>query len=409
MKLSVIVGTRNRAYEIAPCLNSIAAALAHAGPIDAEIVVVDNGSTDDTAATLKTWASTSAVPVQLLFEPQAGLARAQNRALRSARGELLAFTDDDCRLHKEYFNDLLRHDAGDTELVLRGGRIDLGDPTDLPLTINTSPTPVRWNRQMNSARKVPIIGQIIGCNMTMRRALVERLGPFDQDFSPGSRIGSGADVDYVFRAYLAGATVEYVPDMAVLHFHGRKTSADGNKVLRRYLIGYGGLCAKHFFKDPNLFRPLYWDLKNAIKEVVSGTNTCAPSLAFSHKDKVMCAARGAIRYLFMRKDRSALKTWEERRDDTLFSSSARQNIEAVEAEGFRLHLYEAGSYYFVADQRNTGEALQSNQAEKPDFLRLRAFFAWCCIFVVLALIALWHGIKLIGKPLLSPFRVFHKG
>ena len=138
MKLSVIIATRNRAYAIADCLDSVAAAFAYAAPLDAEIVVVDNGSTDDTAGIINAWAASSAVRVHLLFEPKAGLPRAHNRALRAARGEILAFTDDDCRLSKEYVTDLLRHNAGDIGLVLRGGRVELGDPTDLPLTINTS-------------------------------------------------------------------------------------------------------------------------------------------------------------------------------------------------------------------------------------------------------------------------------
>jgi len=43
--------------------------------------------------------------------------------------------------------------------------------------------------------------------MTMRRALVEKLGPFDEDFGPGSRVGTGDDADYLYRAYLAGASL----------------------------------------------------------------------------------------------------------------------------------------------------------------------------------------------------------
>jgi glycosyltransferase involved in cell wall biosynthesis len=49
MKLSVIVSTRNRAHAIVGCLDSIAASLAKAAPLDAEIVVVDNGSQDATS------------------------------------------------------------------------------------------------------------------------------------------------------------------------------------------------------------------------------------------------------------------------------------------------------------------------------------------------------------------------
>ena len=48
MRLSVIVCTKNRARNITPCLDSIAAAFSLAAPLDAEIVIVDNGSTDNT-------------------------------------------------------------------------------------------------------------------------------------------------------------------------------------------------------------------------------------------------------------------------------------------------------------------------------------------------------------------------
>lgn len=124
MRLSVIIVTKNRAHHIAPCLDSIAAAFARSAPLDAEIVIVNNGSTDNTAAAIFDWSTANTVPIRALWEPRPGKARGLNLALRVARGDLLAFTDDDCRLHPEYVNDLLRHDAADNELVLRGGRVE---------------------------------------------------------------------------------------------------------------------------------------------------------------------------------------------------------------------------------------------------------------------------------------------
>jgi hypothetical protein len=183
-------------------------------------------------------------------------------------------------MHPDYFNDALRHDAGDADLVLRGGRIELGDPTDLPFTINTVPTRERWSLATNSARHDRIAGQINGCNMTMRRALVERLGLFDEDFGPGTPIGSGDDTEYLFRAYLAGITLEHVPDMTVLHYHGRKTAASGFALWRKYQIGGGAIGLKYFLKHPNLCRPTYWDIKNALREFVTGTNTFLPEAGF---------------------------------------------------------------------------------------------------------------------------------
>jgi len=213
------------------------------------------------------------------------LSVAQNLALRTAQGELLAITDDDCRLSKDYVKDLLRHDASDgDELVLRGGRIELGDPTDLPLAIKTTPTRLRFNRRMNPAtnptRRDTIIGQISGCNMTMRRAVAERLGGFDEHFGPGAAITSGADADYLFRAYISDITIEYVHDMAVSHHHGRKKKTVGYQLMRGYSIGAGALYAKYVFKHPNLSRPFYWDMKAAIKELLSGSNLYFPLSGF---------------------------------------------------------------------------------------------------------------------------------
>jgi glycosyltransferase involved in cell wall biosynthesis len=102
--------------------------------------------------------------LQSLSEPRPGKARALNRALRVARGDVFAFTDDDCRLHPQHVNDLLRYDAGDTGLVLRGGRTALGDPTDLPYIINLKPDVRRWSLAANSARHTNIAGEIHGCN-----------------------------------------------------------------------------------------------------------------------------------------------------------------------------------------------------------------------------------------------------
>ena len=279
-------------------VDSIAAAIAKAAPLDAEIVIVDNGSTDNTSEIVKGWATASGIPVQALTEPRAGKGRALNLALQAARGELLAFIDDDCRFHPEHVNDHLRHDAADTELLLRGGRIELGDPTDLPMTINITPTVKRWSRALNSARHHAMNGIINGCNMTMRRALFDRLGPFDENFGPGGPF-SGDDTEYIFRAYAAGTTIEYVPDMAVSHYHGRKTTDAAWKLWRHYMIGQGAIFAKYFFKHPSLARPYYWDTKNAIKEILTRSNTCFPEFGFSHGHKVRYETLGAIRYLLL--------------------------------------------------------------------------------------------------------------
>jgi GT2 family glycosyltransferase len=278
LKLSFIVVTKNASRRLVPCLNSIAAALNRAAPLDAQILVVDNGSTDDTGIVVRNWAKTTAIPTLAMVEPRPGKSRCLNLALRVSDGDLLAFPDDDCRLHPQYVNDLLRHDAAATELVLRGGRIELGDPTDLPYSINTSPTPKRWHISLNSTRRDCIAGELAGCNMAMRRALVERLGPFDENFGPGSRMWSGDDAEYFFRAYAAGITLEYVPDMVVFHYHGRKTAEQGRALFRRYSIGWGAVHAKYLFQHYSFYRERYGDLR----ALLAGNNTFLRYRFFAH-------------------------------------------------------------------------------------------------------------------------------
>jgi GT2 family glycosyltransferase len=125
--------------------------------------------------------------------------------------------------------------------------------------------------------------------MTIRREVFERLGFFDERFGAGSSIPVGEDTDYVYRAYQEGIIVEYVADMKVFHFHGRRTTKQGHMLFQNYMIARGGLYAKYFFKDYNLCRHFYWDLKAACKELFQGGNNFLRKLIF-HTEKLFCVA-----------------------------------------------------------------------------------------------------------------------
>jgi hypothetical protein len=120
--------------------------------------------------------------------------------------------------------------------------------------------------------------------------------------------------------------------------------------MRRYMIANGAMSVKYLLKHPNFCRPLYWDLKHILKEIVTGKNTYLPEIGFSHRNKLACIARGAGRYFFMRKDHSARRLWDEERDRALFSSPATRKIEALEAQGYRLHHREGDEYHFVKER-----------------------------------------------------------
>lgn len=288
MELSVIVCTHNRQQMLIGCLDSIARSLTRAQPVEAEIVVVDNASEDGTAAAVAAWSASCGFAVQFLREERRGPVPARNCGVRAARGGLLVFIDDDCHMDEAYVANALRCDGRNSEPVLYGGRVELGDPSDLPLTIKTDLTPRRWNVGMRSARHENLGNCLHGCNMMMRRSLLERVGPFDER--------TDNDIDLVYRCYLAGITIEYVPEIAVFHYHGRKTATEGYKVFRVYMIQMGALYAKYLLRKPELCRQVLWDLRGAAKELMGQGNTFLPEIGFSHKHRLYYNAIGVLKY-----------------------------------------------------------------------------------------------------------------
>jgi glycosyltransferase involved in cell wall biosynthesis len=297
MKVSVLICTRNRAQSLIRCLDSIDIAARAASLADAEIIVTDNGSEDDTSSIVRKWAPRSSVAVRLEYEPKAGITIAKNRGLRSARGEILVLTDDDCRLQSDYFVELLRLHANDAEPALRGGRVELGDEADLDLTIKTETVPKRWDLSRRSARHENLGNCFLGCNLFMTRAVYERLGPFDENFGVDGKIPSGEDTEYIFRAYAAGLKLEYAPNIVVFHHHGRQTPADARRLWHNYMIGSGGLYAKYLLRRPSLCGQIRWDLKGLFREIVTRKNLFLPEYGFSYVDKFRCYLRGATLYL----------------------------------------------------------------------------------------------------------------
>ena len=89
--LTVIISTRDRARWLEKTLEQLS--LQEVGPIRWEVFVVNNGSRDDTGDVLKRMSAK--LPLFHFFEPEPGKSRACNRAIETAHGELLLFTDDD--------------------------------------------------------------------------------------------------------------------------------------------------------------------------------------------------------------------------------------------------------------------------------------------------------------------------
>lgn len=285
-QLSFVICTRNRVSMMPGCLDSLLAATRAAPDVSVEIVVVDNGSTDGTAAAVEQWASANAIPVRVVPEPRAGLSIARNAGFSAARGDILVFTDDDCRVAPDYIAHLIRAHAAYSGPAIIGGRVELGDARDLPMTIKT-------DKEAAVFDGVDAGAFVIGSNLTLNRAAWTKVGLMDERLGAGTPLHASEETDYIHRAYLAGVPILYAPELCVYHFHGRRTAPEIKKLWRGYSIGNGALFAKYF--GTPFMRQFRWNLKNALKEALNRTQL-RPDMGMTYRAMVLGNIEGMALY-----------------------------------------------------------------------------------------------------------------
>jgi glycosyltransferase involved in cell wall biosynthesis len=226
-----------------------------------ELVVVDNGSTDQTNRFLRDYATTVTFPTTLLFEKIPGLSRARNVGWKAARGQIIAFTDDDCYVASDYV-DCVYKVFRDERIGFAAGRVNLFDPADYPMTIRTSA-----ESELFAPRSYIPAGRMHGANMMFRRRALEEIDGFDPELGAGTRFMSAEDLDAQVRASCAGWWGCYAPCVIVAHHHGRK-AIDLAALLRGYAIGRGAHIAKLLLLRniwpvvfPIVLRHWYWSAR----------------------------------------------------------------------------------------------------------------------------------------------------
>lgn len=220
MELSVCICTWNRARSLAETLLTVAHALD--GAPEAEVVVVDNACDDDTAAVLARFQRL--LPLRALREPRPGLSHARNAAVRAARGELVAFTDDDVLWTRGGLAALAEAARRHPEAHFFGGRVLpwwphrpprwLRDPSlDLIAGVLGHYAPDSRSRALDAGDPLPI-----GACFALRRSVLEAVGGFDPELGlAGARRRRGEETDLLARAVAAGFRGRYVAEARCYH------------------------------------------------------------------------------------------------------------------------------------------------------------------------------------------------
>ncbi len=213
-RISVVVCSYNGARTIVDCLEG----LARLDYPDYEVIVVDDGSRDATAASARRYAC------RLIQTPNRGLARARNAGLAAASGEIVAYIDDDAFPDPHW----LRYLAATFMSTLHAG---VGGPNIAPpgdgwiaeCVARAPGGPLHVLLSDQEAEHIP------GCNMAFRRTCLEAIGGFDPQFRT-----AGDDVDVCWRLQERGWTLGFHP--AALVWHHRRNSV---RTYWKQQIGYG--------------------------------------------------------------------------------------------------------------------------------------------------------------------------
>lgn len=237
MDFSIVIPVRNRPREIVAC---VAACYAQSHPATRyEVIVVDNGSTDQTAR------EAARAGARLISEAEPNRCLARNAGARIVRGRWIVFTDSDCIPAPDWLENLaveIARPPGGPAPGIIAGRIDPAPPRNAVQAYIAARRWIDQEKFLNPAQRLsPRFSPPFAsaANLAVRRDVFESVGGFDPALAVAAE-----DADWCIRAADAGWTIRYAPGAAVLHEH----RSDPASMLRQaydYGIGEAELFAKH--------------------------------------------------------------------------------------------------------------------------------------------------------------------
>jgi glycosyltransferase involved in cell wall biosynthesis len=221
-EVTVVVPTRNRSVYLQDCLGSLARQRPRR-PF--EVLVVDNGSSDDTPRVVEQWCRRDA-RFRTTRETRTGLSVAKNAGIGLARGRLLLFTDDDVVVEDGWIESYLELFATTgTEMVMAGGPV-VPTPDDLgswPGWFDEGGLLDLGLLDYEAERPLQGFEYVWGGNMAVPASLFDRLGQWDESVGRrGEERGTFEDADYQDRVRAAGGVVWFCPRAVVRHRLSRR-------------------------------------------------------------------------------------------------------------------------------------------------------------------------------------------
>ncbi len=247
--ISVVVPVYNGAGSIAACIEK----LVKQDYPSYEIIVVENGSTDNTTEIVEKY------PVKLLHSPERGPAAARNMGIRCSKADIIAFTDADCLAEQNWLSELVKPYAS-PEIGGVGGPIMAykHDGRNIVEQFSDELSPLT----NFVSGKNEFLPHLFTANASYRRSILVKIGGFNV------HLVTGQDVDIAWRSQLdAGTKLAYAPQ-AVIYHHHRETLKGLARQYRRY--GYGEIILDTIYgRFPNYPRDRNYQLRRIAKQGVA--------------------------------------------------------------------------------------------------------------------------------------------
>lgn len=264
LRVSIIICTCNRAEDMAQTLDSIAK-VEVPDSVFAELVVVDNASSDSTPQLVQSYELPN-MNLRYVLEPRRGKGFAYNAGLAAASGEVLLFTDDDVRVPVNWIEGMTQPIlSGEADAVAGGVRIapHLIRPWMQPIQKRALAATEDLNAQSP--------GVLVGANMAFSRCVLTRVPAFDPELGPGA-LGFCDDTLFSWQLQQAGFRIRSRLDvMAEHHFDEARLTRNGLVDDAKKHGRSGAYVAYHWEQQPMklprcqyliaLLRILYWHFK----------------------------------------------------------------------------------------------------------------------------------------------------
>jgi glycosyltransferase involved in cell wall biosynthesis len=221
--VSVVICGHNAAIRLPATLACLACQEVSA-TLPWEVVIVDNASTDGTAAVaIRNWPEHGPAPLRVVSEPKLGLIHARYRGLQAAKYEYVSFVDDDNWVDPDWVANVARIMDGHPYAGACGGRSDPVFETPPPTWF------AEYQRYYTCGEQAPSTGDVTwtrghlwGAGLTLRKAAWQEL--LDQGFQPrlvgrqGNSLAAGEDVEICYALRLAGWRLWYDPRLRLRHY-----------------------------------------------------------------------------------------------------------------------------------------------------------------------------------------------